>query len=44
MDLGTDMVRDQANYPLAIGGGHTLAGIFQAAGDRAPWRGVGLVT
>ena len=31
MDLGADMVRDEADDPLAIGGGQCPTGIFQAA-------------
>ncbi len=33
VDLGADMVGDEADDALAIGGGHLLAGVFQPAGQ-----------
>ena len=33
MDLGADMVRDEADDALAVGGGQRLAGIGQARAD-----------
>ena len=33
VDLGADMVGDEADNAFAIGGGHLLAGVFQPAGQ-----------
>ena len=33
MDLGADMVRDQADDAFAIGGGQALAGVLEPAGE-----------